>query len=93
MSTQVTAELHLLSSADGGRHGALPSNQWRTVLRVGGGNWSARLTFVGQPAPGDTFTADIEFLTPREALCHFPVGAKFEVWEGGVKASGVVTSR
>jgi hypothetical protein len=89
--TSFVAQIDLLTTEAGGRAGPLVSGEWRTVLSVNGGNWSARLTFSGEPVPGDTFRATVQLLMPHAAQ-HFPIGVEFTVWEGGTKGVGRVLS-
>ena len=90
MKDQFTAEIQLLATEAGGRSGPLLSGEWRTVLGINGEHWSARLTFSGQPAPGQSFTAGVTLLRPDIALEFFFPGAEFTVWEGGTKGTGRV---
>jgi hypothetical protein len=92
MSPQFLADIYLLPTEDGGRKASLVSGVWRTVLGINNEHWSARLTFAGQPAPGETFNASVQLLYPEQALPHFVVGAEFTVWEGGTKGTGRVVS-
>jgi hypothetical protein len=92
MSADFLAEIRLLTTEAGGRSGPLLSGEWRTVLGINNEYWSARLTFSGQPLPGEAFSADVELLRPDVALSFFPVGAEFTVWEGGTKGMGRVGS-
>jgi hypothetical protein len=92
MTYQFTAEIHLPATETGGRKGPLLSGEWRTVLGVNNGHWSARITFAGQPSPGQSFTAGVELLRPDVALEFFTLGAEFTVWEGGTKGTGRVVS-
>ena len=91
MPASFTAEIYLFSTTDGGRQGPLPIEEWRTILRVGEKNWSARLSYAGSPNPGERFVATIRLLEP-EALQRFPLGAEFTVLEGGSKGAGRVES-
>ena len=91
MPASFVADICLLNAEAGGRVGALVSGEWRTVLGVGNGHWSARLRFSGAPSPGQTFQASVQLLAP-DALQYFPVGAEFTVWEGGTKGLGRVLS-
>ncbi len=91
MPASFAAQIDLLAAADGGRAGPLLSGEWRTVLCVNGHNWSARLIFLGQPSPGESFQAVAQLLVP-EAAPYFPIGGKFTVWEGGTKGMGRVLS-
>lgn len=91
MRATFDAEIRLHATESGGREGPLLSVEWRTVLSVGGENWSARLSFSGTPLPGQAFSASVQLLVP-EALQYFPVGAEFTVWEGGTKGTGRVLS-
>lgn len=86
-----SAEICLQLTESGGRAVPLPSDEWRTVLGIGDENWSARILFSGNPAPGETFAATVQLLVP-EAAQHFPAGAEFTVWEGGTKGTGHVLS-
>ena len=92
MHPHFIAEIHLLPSESGGRAGPLTTDEWRTVLGINNESWSARLTFSGRPAPGETFTASVQLLMSEIALPFFPVGAEFTVWEGGTKGVGRVVS-
>ena len=92
MSGHFLAEIRLLPTEAGGRKGRLLSGEWRTVLGINDEHWSARLSFSGEPSPGETFVADIQLLYPDKALQFFAVGAEFTVWEGGTKGTGRVVS-
>lgn len=92
MHPQFVAEIHLLPTESGGCKGPLVSGEWRTVLGINNEHWSARLTFSGQPAPGETFAAAVQLLMSETALPFFPLGAELTVWEGGTKGTGRVTS-
>ena len=92
MSIEFFANIYLLPTEAGGRQGPLVSGEWRTVLGINNEHWSARLTFAGQPAPGETFYAGVQLLVPESALPYFSLGAEFTVWEGGTKGSGRVVS-
>jgi len=61
------------------------------VLGIEGQHWSARLLFPGELAPGQTCQAVAQLLV-ADALTHFPIGAKFTLWHGGVVGSGRVLS-
>jgi hypothetical protein len=84
------ADIKLLSTSEGGRKGPLIRGEWRTVLGINGDHWSARLTFEGEPAPGDAFRAQVALLHPDQALRFFQVGSEFMVSDGGTKATGLV---
>ena len=92
MSPEFFADIYLLPTEAGGRQGALVSGEWRTVLGISNEHWSVRLTFAGQPQPGETFHAGVQLLFPEQALPYFTVGSEFTVWEGGTKGSGRVVS-
>jgi hypothetical protein len=92
MSSEFFADIYLLPTEAGGRHGPLVSGEWRTVLGINNEHWSARLTFTGRPLPGDTFHAGVQLLVPEAALPYFTVGAEFTVWEAGTKGTGRVVS-
>ncbi len=91
MSKSFVAEIHLLSTDAGGRVGPLLSGEWRTVLGINNGHWSARMLFQGVPRPAQSFHAEVELLVP-DAKQYFPVGAEFTVWEGCIKGVGRVLS-
>ena len=91
MSPSFAAEIHLLPTDAGGRIGSILRGEWRTVLGINNEHWSARLFFVGNPLPRETFLATAQLLMP-EAAQYFPVGVEFTVWEGGTKATGRVLS-
>ena len=86
------ADIQLLPTEAGGRQGPLFSGEWRTVLGINNEHWSARLAFSGQPAPGQSFTAQVHLLRPDLALSFFQVGAEFTIWEGGTKGAGQVVA-
>ena len=92
MSPRFFADIHLLSTEDGGRQRALVGGEWRTVLGINNEHWSARLTFSGHPSPGETFRAEVQLLFPEKALQYFAPGAEFTVWEGSTKGIGRVAS-
>jgi hypothetical protein len=92
MSPEFFADIYLLPTEAGGRKGPLGSGEWRTVLGINDELWSARLTFMGQPQPGDAFQAGVQLLFPEPALPYFTVGSEFTVWEGGTKGTGRVVS-
>lgn len=87
------ADIYLLPPDVGGRQGPLVSGEWRTVLSINNEYWSARITFAGQPAPGETFCAAVQLLVSEQALSYFAVGAEFTIWEGGTKGNGWVVPR
>jgi len=91
MPIHFVADIHLLHTQAGGRASPLVSGEWRTVLGINDEHWSARLTFPGNPSPGDAFQASVQLLVP-DAAQYFPVGANFTVWEGGTKGTGRVVS-
>ena len=86
------ANVQLLSTAEGGRKGPLLSGEWRTVLGINNEHLSARLAFSGQPAPGESFVAQVQLLRPDVALPFFQAGAEFTVWEGDTKGVGQVVA-
>ena len=86
------ANVQLLSTAEGGRKGPLFSGEWRTVLGINHEHWSARLAFSGEPAPGQSFVAQVQLLRPDVALPFFRIGAQFTVWEGDIKGVGQVVA-
>ena len=92
MPSEFFADIYLLPAEAGGRQGPLVSGEWRTVLGINNEHWSARLTFAGQPGPGETFRAGVQLLVPEQALQYFTIGAEFTVWEGGTKGTGRVAS-
>ena len=91
MSPLFAAEIHLWPTEAGGRAIPLPHDEWRTVLGIDGQYWSARLLLSGTHAPGEIFRAQVQLLFP-EAIEHFPMGAKFSIWEGRAKGEGCVLS-
>ena len=91
MPASFTAEIYLFSTTDSGRQGPLPLGEWRTILRVGEENWSARLAYAGSPNPGERFVAIVRLLAP-EASQFFPLGTEFTVLERGNKGAGRVES-
>lgn len=72
--------------------GAILHGEYRGVLGVGSANFSVRF-FVPLESgfsPSQTQQFGVQFLVPEAALPHFPVGAKFSVWEGRVIGNGRV---
>lgn len=86
------ADISLVSTAQGGREMALPSDQWKTILSIDGELWSAVLWYEGNPLPGSAFQAGVSLIYPSESLALFKVGTCFTVWEGRIKAEGCVTA-
>ena len=89
MAAQLEVEIVLAPSDSGGLANAVTGGEWRTVLGVDGEHWSARLHFHGKLEPGKKSRATVEFLFPQ-ALEHFPAGAEFTVWHGGIVGCGRV---
>mgnify|MGYP003397847056 CR=1 len=89
MAAQLEVEIVLAPSDRGGLTHAITGGEWRTVLGIGGEHWSARLLFQHEITPGEKCHAQVEFLFP-EATEHFPAGAEFTVWHGGVVGGGRV---
>lgn len=92
MSADFVAQIQLLPTEAGERTRALVSGEWRTVLGINNEHWSARLTFSGEPTPGESLVSQVQLLLPELALQYFTVGADFTVWEGGTKGVGKVIS-
>ena len=90
LADQFVAEIHFFpGQMHNGSQGS--DSEWRTIVGINGEQWLARLTFTGNPAPGDTFPASVQLLIPSAAQ-HFSIGAEFSVWESGMKGSGRVVS-
>jgi len=81
--------IQLYPANSGGQPELLSDGVWQVVLAANGGKTSARLTFAGEPGPGEEFIANVELLVSG-ACEFFQIGTKFVVWENGTKGIGVV---
>lgn len=90
LADQFVAEIHLFPDQIQNRSDGL-DGEWRTILGIDGEQWLARLSFTGNPMPGDTFPASVQLLISSAAQ-HFSIGVEFSVWEAGMKGAGRVVS-
>jgi hypothetical protein len=89
---EIVVDIDLLSSAEGGRKGPIPSGIFRGIFGVDGQHFSAAF-FVCNPsgfAPGESGQFVVQFLFPDAAVPFFPVGTSFSVWEGRTIGNGCV---
>jgi len=89
---EIIAELTLFTTDHGGRNAPIPKGEYRGVLGVATGNYSARFD-VNEDSGfqlGTTAKLGIQFLDPVSALLHFPVDSEFTIWEGGAIGKGKV---
>lgn len=79
----IEAEIHYLSTANGGRQGYVLSG-YRGQFFYDGHDWDARQSFIGksQVEPGETVTVELTFLSPEEHVGKVVVGTMFLVREG-----------
>jgi hypothetical protein len=89
---EIVAEITLLPSTEGGREESIRQGEYRGVLGAGGEHFSFRAVVPFQDGfqPGHTARLGVQFLFPRAALEHFPVGGAFTLWEGGPIGLGKV---
>jgi hypothetical protein len=89
---EIVVELSLASPENGGRLSSMVTGEYRGVLGVDDKHFSVRwfVPVAGLDPGGSSGTLGVQFLNPEAALPHFPVGAKFSVWEGRVIGSGRV---
>jgi hypothetical protein len=91
MNADLRIELSLAPTDQGGRKTPLLPGEFRTVLAQSNKYHSARIVVPFAMAPGGPpVECEVAFLDPGYALQHFPKGATFEFWEGGVKGHGRV---
>ena len=88
MPPEFFADIYLFPTEAGGRQQPLRGGEWRTILGINNEHWSARLTFAGQPLPGDTFRAGVQLLFPEKALQYFAIGAESLSGKAAPKALG-----
>lgn len=89
----LTATVRFLSTAEGGRSGATPSNFLGCLFGYGGEIYDCRLLLegIGSIRPGDRLIVPIKFLSPDLLLGELRVGDQFDLWEGRKKiAEGVI---
>lgn len=89
MSPAFVATIQLYPRNSGGRSEALTGGEWQVLLAFPGQKASARLTFIGEPVPGEKFVATIHLLE-TESTISIPAGTKFIVWDGGTRGTGIV---
>ena len=91
-SPDILAEISLLTTEAGGRKTSTGSDWYGCPMQVDGQYFDARidLSELGPVSPGQTILAPLKFLSPELALCHFPVGKAFALWEGRVIGSAKV---
>lgn len=79
----IEAEIHYLSAANGGRKGYVVSG-YRGQFFYDGHDWDARQSFIGrsQVEPGETVTAELNFLSPEAHVGKIAAGTTFLVREG-----------
>jgi translation elongation factor EF-Tu-like GTPase len=79
----IEAEIHYLSTDNGGRKGYVASD-YRGQFFYDGHDWDARQYFIGksQVEPGETVNAQLAFLSPHEHVGKVAVGTMFLVREG-----------
>lgn len=79
----IEAEISYLSTENGGRKNFIASD-YRGQFFYDGHDWDARQYFIGrtQVEPGETVTAHLIFLSPREHAGRVIVGTMFLVREG-----------
>lgn len=91
MTRHLRLQLTLLSTAAGGRHGAILPGEFRTVLTASGRHFSAALHLEMPAIPGGPAVhCEATLLDPDLARRFFPAGGQFELWEGGRKGYGYV---
>ena len=79
----IQAEITYLSTANGGREGYLLSG-YRGQFHYDGRDWDAPQYFVDREKvePGESVTANLYFLSPREHVDKVVVGTVFLIREG-----------
>ena len=87
---EVLAQVSLMPTEHGGRLTSICSGEYRAVLGVEAGHFSARWVVpVEELVPGGrSGLFGIQFLVPEAALPHFTKGTEFSVWEGSVIGQG-----
>lgn len=94
MRKDVVARVRLISTAEGGRAGATPADNWGCLLAVADVMLDCRLLLggVGPLVPGHEATVPIAFLSPDIAREHLAVGTRFTLWEAGTVGEGEIVS-
>ena len=79
----ILAEVTLLSTAAGGRHGPTPADSFGCPLCFGGEYFDIRfdLSDIGHVAPGMTVRVPAKFLFPELIKPRLAVGSEFSLWE------------
>lgn len=89
----IIAQVHLATTAEGGRSNVISAAQFECLFRLNGEDFFCRLLLdqTGQTlAPGETATIPIKFLSPQLVKPLLRVGGKFELRELRVFAYGKV---
>lgn len=94
MKPDATVEIEMLPTANGGRAGATPPNQFGCVFELGGEYYDCRLdlTSSGPLIPGQSANVPLAFLFPEKVVPRLMEGAQFHLWEGHTIATGHVKS-
>ena len=87
----IVAEVHLLTTENGGRQGPTPSTYWGCLAKIEGEYWdcSVLLDEVGSLAPGTTTVVPIKFVSPVPGL---KIGNQFRLWEGSFVGTARILS-
>lgn len=83
----ITASVTFLSTEQGGRKGpTAASGRYGCPAIIDGEYWDVffNLAETGAIAPGQTVTAGLRFLSPKEVIPRLSVGKEFQIWEGKV---------
>jgi len=88
----IIANVTLLSTEQGGRHGATPTSRFGCPCEIQGEMFDGRmdLSAIGSVAPGDRFRVPIRFLRPDLVRPRLRVGFCFSLWEGSTIGYAVV---
>ena len=86
----ITATIHLLPPAEGGRSTPTFGDRFGCVMVVGGQSHDVRFWLDDPLIPGTTRTVSAGFLSPSTALAHIQPGMNFALWEGGTIGTGVI---
>ena len=88
----IVADISLLPTAEGGRHGPTPSNFHRCIFVFEGGNFDCALGLseTGAIAPGESARVTIEFLVPDLIVPRLEEGSNFSLREVRIIGHGIV---
>jgi hypothetical protein len=91
-SPNITAEVHMLATDEGGRQGPTPPDMFGCPVGIAGEFFDMRmdLSSVGALPPGASAQVPIRFLRPDLVMPLLHPGEVFTLWEGKTVGTGKV---